>query len=256
MSKADSETVTKGIDLEGENSLLNWVRKADDSVQQLFEGDETKDVIFTEIEKDYEIFTTKGCYAKICVDDFENQPIKVDDMRESMKKDGTKKENGDEADMYMSAYCFNKITALKDEKVGRDPVWKLKNFLHEIVFGGMTDLRDSPPAGISKETTKAIHFQWESYKYTVKMTKDAYRKLEVRINKILKKANKSKSVDDMRKAESVLVQFLQKNLKLKTGQSITAIGFANYYTVMFKAIFPSDFGTDTRIKKLKEDGDW
>ena len=53
MSTADSKTVTKGIDLEGENSLLNWIRKEDDHVQQILHGDESVNVIFEEIEKEF-----------------------------------------------------------------------------------------------------------------------------------------------------------------------------------------------------------
>ena len=256
MSKPDSETVTKGIDPKDKDSLLEFVRKSDDNVQQLLHGEKMVDVIFTEIEKHYEIFSIKGAYAKVCIDDFENQPIKVEEMGEGINKDGTPKEKGDEADMYMSAYCFNKVTGMKDEKVVRDNVWKLKNLLHSIVFGGDIKQRTSPPKGISKEEMTTIKFEWESYKYKVVIAKDSYRKIELRIQKLLKKALKTKNIDERRKAETILIEFLQKNMKLKTGHYTSAIGFANYFLSMFKAVFPKDFGTDVRIKKLKEDGDW
>lgn len=252
----DKGTVTKGLDLKDEKSMLSWFKKSDDAVQMFIEGDEQKAVKFDEIETHYEIFSLKGASSKIALHHFTDQPLKVDEMGAGITKTGTPKKIGDEADMYMSAWCVNKVTANDDDKISRENFWKLKQFIHKVVFGSDEKLRASPPAGISKSKMTAIKFVWESHKYKVSMTREAYRKLEEKINKKLRKFNDKKDINELRKAESELVKLLQKNMKLKPGEFASAKGFGNYFSVMFDAMFPGDFGTDVRIKKLKEDGAW
>jgi len=260
-NKPDAGTVTKGLNLNDKNSMFDWFKKGDDAVQMMLlqkEGEEDVMVAvkFHEVEKNYEIFYINGASAKIDVDHFANQPLKVAEMGEGITKTGTPKKSGDEADLYMSAWCVNKITANVDEKISRDNFWAMKKFLHEIVFGKNEKLRAAPPKGISKAESSSIKFVWESHKYKFTIGKEAYRKLEEKINKRLKKYAKTKDMDELRKAETELVKILQKGMSLKAAEFVSAKGYANYFTEMFKAIFPDDFGTDTRMKKLKEDGVW
>jgi len=248
--------VSTGLKKADENSMVSWFKKADDAVQMMFIDDEQVAVTHDVVQKNYEVFSVQGAYAKINVDHFIDMPTKVGEMGEGLNKDGTPKKSGDEADLFMSAWCINKITATKDEKATRDNIWKLRNFVHDIVFAGNEGARESPPAGISKHVVSTTTFVWESHKYRVQMAKAAYRKLEEKTNKKLKKFNKNNDPDILRKAESELVKVLQKNMKLRPQQFSSSQGFSNYFIVMFDAMFPDDFGTDTRIKKLKEDGVW
>jgi len=258
--KPDAGTITKGLDIKDENSMFNWFKKVDDAVQMLLIEKEGKDVQvavkFAEIEANYEIFHIQGASAKINIDHFPNQPLKVQEMGEGITKSGTPMKTGDLADLYMSAWTVNKITANIDEKISRENFWKMKTFLQKIIFGQDAKLRKSPPPGITKSEMKSIKFAWESYKYKVVMSKEAYRKIEEKVNKKLKKYAKNKDIDELRKAETELVKILQKGMSLKPGQFASAKGYSNYYTAMFKAIFPTNFGTDTRIKKLKDNKQW
>ena len=258
--KADAGTITKGLDLKDEHSMFNWFKKGDDAVQMLLVEEKGKDiqkaVKFEEIEANYEIFSIKGASAKINIDHFANQPLKVEEMGEGITKTGTAKKTCDEADLYMSAWTVNKITANIDEKISRENFWKLKSFLHKIVFGSDEKLRKSPPPGISKSEMTTIKFVWESHKYKFSMSKEAYRKVEEKVNKRLKKFAKKNDMDELRKAESELVKLLQRSMALKPGQFASSKGYANYFMVMFHAIFPADFGTDTRIKAIKDKKLW
>ena len=258
--KPDAGTITKGLDLNDEHSMFNWFKKGDDAVQMLLIEEGGKDVQvavkFEEVEAEYEIYSIQGASAKINVDHFTNMPLKVEEMGAGITKSGTAKKTGDEADLFMSAWCVNKITANSDEKISRDNFWKMKSFLQHIVFGQDEKLRKSPPTGITKSEMKTVKFLWESHKYRVLMSKDAYRKLEEKVNKRLKKFKKKNDMDELRKAESELVKVLQRSMSLKPGQFASAKGYANYFTVMFHAMFPDDFGTDVRINKLKDDGKW
>ena len=256
MSKADSNTVTKGLDLSDDNSMVSWFKKADDAVQTFIIDEKMVAVKFEEVETYYEIYDIKGASSKIALHHFDEQPLKVDEMGDGITKLGTAKKVGDEADLYMSAWCVNKITANVDEKISRENFWKMKQYLHKIIFGKDAKLRAKPPTGISKSEMVSMKFVWESHKYKVVMTREAYRKLEEKINSKLKKFLKKKDVVILRNAESELVKILQKNMRLKPGEFASSKGFANYFTVMFEAMFPDDFGTDPRIKKLKEDGAW
>jgi hypothetical protein len=259
-NRIDKGMITEGLNLNDDNSMFSWFKKGDDAVQMLLVEKGGKDiqvaVKFEEIEANYEIYSIQGASAKINIDHFINQPLKVQEMGEGITKSGTPKKIGDEADLYMTAWCVNKITANSDEKISRDNFWKLKRFIQAIVFGQDEKLRKSPPTGISKSEMKTIKFVWESHKYKVSMSKEAYRKIEEKVNKRLKKYAKKKDIDEQRKAETELVKILQKGMSLKPGMFASSKGYANYYTVMFKEIFPADFGTDTRIKKIKEDGKW
>lgn len=260
MSTVDKGTITKGLDLNDNHSMFSWFKKGDDAVQMMLvekEGEEVQIAVkFQEIEANYEIFDIQGASAKINVDHFANQPLKVAEMGEGITKGGTAKKTGDEADLHMSAWAVNKITANSDEKISRDNFWKMKTFLQSMIFGQDEKLRKSPPPGISKSELKTIKFQWESHKYKVTMTREAYRKLEEKVNKRLKKFADGKDMDELRKAETDLVKFLQKSMTLKAQEFASAKGYANYFTVMFHAMFPKEFGTDTNIKKLKDDGVW
>ena len=261
MATVDAGTITKGLDTEDKNSMFNWFKKGDDAVQMLLvdkDGDEVQVAVkFEKQETFYEIFNIQGASAKINIDHFINQPLKVDEMGEGITKTGEPKKTGDEADLYMSAWCVNKITANTDEKISRDNFWKMRTFLQAIIFGKDENQRKSPPAGISKAEQSTMKFVWESHKYKFSVTREAYRKIEEKVNKRLKKFAKKKDIDELRKAETELVKILQKGMSLKPGEYASAKGYANYFTVMYKEIFPpKEFGTDVRIKKLKESGDW
>ena len=256
VSKPDAGTVTKGLDLKDDQSMFSWFKKADDAVQMFIEDGEQIAVKFSEVETNYEIFSIQGASAKINIDHFMSLPLKVDAMGDGITKAGTAKTTGDESDLFMSAWCVNHITANIEEKISRDNFWAMKKFLHEIVFGQNLKLRTSPPKGITKSEMKTNKFVWESHKYSVSMTREAYRALEEKINKTLKKFMKKKDITLLRKAESELVKVLQKSMKLKPGEFSSSKGFGNYFVVMFDAMFPKDFGTDTRIKALKESKEW
>jgi len=254
--KPDEGTVTKGLDLKDDQSMFSWFKLADDAVQTFIVDGKQVSVKFSEIETNYEIFNIQGASAKINIDHFMSLPLKVDAMGDGITKTGTAKTTGDEPDLFMSAWCVNHITANIEEKISRDNFWTMKKFLHAIVFGQDLKLRTSPPKGITKSEMKTIKFSWESHKYTVSMTREAYRALEEKINKTLKKFMKKKDITLLRKAESELVKVLQKSMKLKPGEFSSSKGFGNYFIVMFDAMFPKDFGTDTRIKALKENKEW
>ena len=71
--------------------------------------------------------------------------------------------------------------------------------------------------------------------------------MEINVRKLKKKAKKEDAFNVV--AETKKVVFLQKNMKLVAGEYCSGAEYAAYYKILFKEMFPKEFGSEKGLKK-------
>lgn len=221
-----------------QKNLLEYIRTTDETVQSLIGGETVE---YSSITHTFEIFHIPGCDAKIRDDIFETMPERIAQMsNEKDEKTKKPKFTKEAIEKIITAWCVNRVRARKDERATRDNFWSLVQFVREIVFNEDAKSRANPPKGITKTKAISKYHQWESFKFVVKIPYDTMIRLEAKVRK--KREKGKKKAVYMAEAESITVIFLQKSMRVKPGQYVTGAGFANYFKVMHKAMFPPEFG--------------
>ena len=195
----------------------------------------------------YDVYRLKGIEAKINVEQYDKMVEQMEKMESAETENGKLKYTKDDVKKFIRATCFNKCRAVKDEMATRDDFVDMAKFIEEILFNQNIDLRENPPKGISKVTTISKYYNWESFKFLVKCSVENYVNLEANVRKTLKRAKKEAAFGIV--AETKKVVFLQKNMKLKAGEYCSGHEYSAYYKELFKAMYPSGFGSEKGLKK-------
>lgn len=195
----------------------------------------------------YDVFTLKGIEAKFDVDSYDKMVERLEKMESAETQEGKQRFTKKDVLKFIRATCYNKCKATRDELATRDDFVKMSDFVEEILFNQDVKLRDKPPKGITKTQMVSKYYLWESHKYIVKVGIEAYVQLESQVRKLKKKGMKEAAI--MLVAETKKVVFLQKSMRIVPGQYCSGAEYAAYYKVLFKAMFPIEFGSEKGLKK-------
>lgn len=195
----------------------------------------------------YDVYRLKGIEAKVNVESYDKYVEQLEKMEAAESDKGKKKYTKDDVKKFIRATCFNKCRAVKDVLATREDFVKMAQFIESILFDQDLDLRKNPPEEITKVSTLSKYYNWESFKFMVKTSVEAYVQLESNVRKTMKRAAKEAALGIV--AETKKVVFLQKNMKLKPGQYCSGHEYSAYYKELFKAMYPKEFGSEKGLKK-------
>lgn len=220
------------------------------TVQSLIDGDELGETVREgEYQIEYECFTLKGVEARINIDLFESMPERLTKMQDQTDDDGKPAYTKEGIKTFIKKWCFNKVKANGSGLPTREDFMTLVKYLEEIVFNNDDKLRHKPPKGIDKTKAVSNYKTWESKKFRVKITTEAYINLENKVRKLRKKGLK-KDIYNL-EAETEKVAFLQSHMKLKAGEYCSGPEFAAYFKEISKAMYPNTFGIPDKIPTEK-----
>lgn len=223
------------------------------TVQTLIDGDETGETVREgEYTIEYEIFTLKGVEARINVDVFENMGDKIDKMQKETDEDGKPKYTKVGINTFIRKWCFNKVKANGAGLPTRDDFMALVTFIEDMVFNGKHELREKPSKGIDKSKAVSKYKSWDSKKFRVKISVDAYVNIENKVRKLRKRGQK-KDIYNL-EAETEKVAFLQNHMGLKPGEYCSGPEFAAYFRELYKYMFPKTFGVPDKTPEELEKG--
>lgn len=195
----------------------------------------------------YDVYRLKGIEAKINIESYDKYVEQIEKMESAETENGKKKYTKDDVKKFIRATCFNKCKAAKDVLATREDFVTMAQFIESILFDQDLKLRENPPKGFTKVTTLSKYYNWESYKFLVKCSKDSFVNLEANVRKTMKRAEKEDAFGIV--AETKKVVFLQKNMKLKPGMYCSGYEYSAYYKELFKAMYPKEFGSEKGLKK-------
>lgn len=195
----------------------------------------------------YDVFNLKGIEVKIDVDSYEKMMERLEKMESAETEDGKKRFTKKDVQKFIRATCYNKCKATRDELATRDDFVRMAEFVEAILFNDMVEQRDKPPKGITKSKVVSKYYVWETVKFIVKVSVDAYVQLEAAVRKVKKKAKKDDSLNIV--AETKKVVFLQKYMRLKPGMYTSGAEYAAYYKEIFKEMYPKEFGSEKGLEK-------
>lgn len=194
----------------------------------------------------YDVFTLKGWEAKFDVGSYDKMAEKMEKMESAETEDGKKKYTKDDVKKFIRATCYNKCKATRDELATRDGFVKMADFVEEILFS-QDSAKENLPEGISHTQVISKYYVWEAHKFMVKVAVDAYVQLESQVRKLKRKGLKDDSI--LLVAETKKVVFLQKSMRIKPGFYCSGAEYAAYYKEIFKAMYPTEFGSEKGLKK-------
>ena len=234
-----------------QSQLMEWIMSNEAAtVQSLIDGDPDNPEFvrhYTQTNT-YDVFSLKGIEAKIDIDSYDKMVEKMEKMESAEIEDGKKRYTKKDVLKFIRATCYNKCKATRDKLATRDDFVKMAEFVEDILFNQKyKDPKDILPEGISQTQMVSKYYLWESHKFIVKVGVDSYVQLESVVRKIKKKAIKEAAQGII--AETKKVVFLQKSMKLKPGEYCSGAEYAAYYKELFKAMYPTEFGSDKGLEK-------
>lgn len=223
------------------------------TVQTLVDGDTHGETVREgEYVIEYEIFTKKGVEARINKDTFLTMGDKIEKMQKDTDEDGNPKFTKDDVKTFIKKWCFNKVKANGSGMPTRDDFMALVAFVEDVVFNGKTELRETPPKCIDKSNAISKYKSWDSKKFKVKVSVDAFTNLENKVRKLRKRGLKKDIY--LLEAETEKVAFLQAHMALKPGEYCSGPEFAAYFKEIYKTMFPNTFGKPDKTPEQLEKG--
>jgi hypothetical protein len=219
------------------------------TVQSLLGGDPSKPEFVRHYTSTitYDVYRLKGWEVKIDQDSYDKFVERMEKMEQTETKEGKKVYTKDDVKKFIRATCFNKCRAVKDEFATRDDLMVMTAFVEKLLFDQDLKVRDKPPKGITKSIMVSKSYHWDSKKFAVKCGVDAYISIESQVRKLKKKAKKEDAFNVV--AETKKVVFLQKNMKLLSGEYCSGAEYAAYYKEIFKEMYPREFGSEKGLEK-------
>lgn len=250
----DEEKNTIPEDEYHQSQLMDHIMNDQKAQVQTFIGEdpEKKETVrhFT-LTREYEVFSAKGAESKISVDDYEKMPERLEKMES--QEDSTSGKlvyTKDDVLKFIRAWCVNKVRATKDELCDLEKFMKMADFVEKLIFEQEHKYRTKPPKGINVTKMVSKSYVWESKKFMVKVGVETYLSLESKIRKLKKKAEK-KDVFNLQ-AETEKTEFLQKNMRLQSGEYCSGAEFVAYFKELYTYMFPKSFGSEKGTEKDAE----
>jgi len=248
------EEIPKNTADHHQSKLMTFIMSEQSTtVQTLIDGDEHGETVREgEYTIEYEVFALKGVECRINVDIFENMGDKIDKMQKETDDEGKPKYTKEGIKTFIKKWCFNKVKANGDGEPTSIHFMSLVTFIEDMVFNGKHELRDKPTKGIDKSKAISKYKTWDSKKFKVKITVDAYVNLENKVRKLRKRGQK-KDIYNL-EAETEKVAFLQNHMTLKPGEYCSGLEFAAYFKELYKYMFPATFGVPEKTPEELEKG--
>lgn len=248
--KIDKDFDATNPELHHQSKLMEFILSDEQAtVQSMLGGDPGKPEFVRHYDHTitYDVFTLKGIEAKFDVESYAKMIERMEKMENAELENGKMQYTKKDVQKFIRATCYNKCKATRDELATRDDFMQMAQYVEDIVFNMDDNLRMKPPKGITKSQMVSKYYVWESHKFIVKVSVDAYVQLESQVRKVKKKAQKEAAQHIV--AETKKVVFLQKNMRIVPGQYCSGAEYAAYYKEIFKAMYPREFASEKGLKK-------